>query len=164
MAANLQQEHQTPTWLHCKCDRNDSTMVEGLFCEVCKTNIRGMQNFSLTWISSSMNLRASNIIDHANSDQHKAVMQHLCVDNVKAESQSIATYAPISKSLLSMEASVKSKMKRKFDIFYLMAKEGMAFEKFPALHELQSHHGVSIGSTYVTLQSAKLFTHYIALA
>ena len=40
----------------------------------------------------------------------------------------------------------------------------MAFEKFPALHELQSRHGVSIGSTYVKPQSAKLFTHYIAFA
>ena len=101
------------------------------------------------------------MIDHDNSDQHKAAMQRLHVDNAKAASQSIATYAPIAKSLLNMEASVKSKMKRKFDICYLMAKEGMAFEKFPALHELQSRHGVSIGSTYVTPQSAKL---YIALA
>ena len=45
-----------------------------------------------------------------------------------------------------------------------MAKEGIAFEKFPALRELQSRHSVSIGSTYITPQSAKLFTHYIALA
>ncbi|XP_065903507.1 E-selectin-like isoform X3 [Dysidea avara] len=45
-----------------------------------------------------------------------------------------------------------------------MAKEGIAFEKFPALHQLESHHGVDIGSSYGTPQSAKLFTHYIALA
>ena len=162
-----EQEHQTLTWLRCKRDRSDSTVVESLFCEVCKTfedNIHGMRNFSSTWISGSTNLRASNMIDHAGSDQHKAAMRRLHVNNAKAASQSIATYAPIAKSLLNMEASVKTKMKKKFDICYLMAKEGMGFEKFPALHELQSRHGVSIGSTYVTPQSAKLFTHYIALA
>jgi len=37
-----------------------------------------------------------------------------------------------------------------------MAKEVMA------LHQLESHYGVEIG--YATLQSAKLVTHYIALA
>ena len=84
--------------------------------------------------------------------------------NSKVVNQSIATYAAIAKALLNMEASVKAKMKKKFDICYLTAKECMTFEKFPALCEFQSHHGISIDSTYVTSQSAKLFTHYIALA
>ena len=162
-----EQEHQTLTWLRCKRNRSDSTVVDSLFCEVCKIfedNIRGMQNFSSTWISGSTNLRTSNMFDHASSEQHKAAMQRLRVNNAKVSNQSIVTYAPIAKSLLNMEASVKAKMKYKFDICYLMAKEGIAFEKFPALHELQSRHGISIGSTYVTPQSAKLFTHYIALA
>ena len=67
-----------------------------LFCEVCNTfedNIRGMRNFSSTWISGSTNLRASNMIDHASSKQHKAAMRRLHVNNAKAASQSIATYA-----------------------------------------------------------------------
>ena len=69
---------------------------------------------------------------------------YVCVENAKAASQSIATYAPIAKH-------ESSKMKKKFVTCYLMGKEDMAFEKFPALHdELQSHHGVSIDSTYVT--------------
>ena len=91
-------------------------------------------------------------------------MRCLQVDHAKAAKQPVSTYAPIARSLLNLEASVKAKMKRNFDICYLMAKEGMAFEKFPALYELLSHHGVSIGSTYVTPQSAKLITHCIALA
>ena len=162
-----EQEHQALTWLRCKRNRSNSTVVDSLFCEVCKIfedNIRGMRNFSSTWISGSTNLRTSNMFDHASSEQHKAAMQRLRVNNAKASNQSIVTYAPIAKSLLNMEASVKAKMKYKFDICYLMAKESIAFEKFPALHELQSCHGISIGSTYITLQSAKLFTHYIALA
>ena len=32
-----EQEHQMLTWLRCKRDRSDSTVVESLFCEVCKT-------------------------------------------------------------------------------------------------------------------------------
>ena len=78
-------------------------------------------------------------------------MRHLQADHAKAAKQPISTYAPIARSLLNLEASVKAKMKRKFDICYLMAKEGMAFEKFPALHELLYRHGVSIGSNYVML-------------
>ena len=91
-------------------------------------------------------------------------MQRLQVGHAKAAKQPVSTYAPIARSLLNLEVSVKARLKRKFDVCYLMAKEGMAFEKLPALHELLCHHGVSIGSTYVTPQSAKLFTHYIALA
>ena len=147
-----EQEHQTLTWLCCKLNRSDSTVVDSLFCEVCKMfedNIRGMRNFSSTWINGSTNLRTSNMIYHAGSEQHKAAMRKKC-----KSCKSIYC-------LLNMEASVKAKMKYKFDICYLMANKGIAFEKFP---ELQSRHGVSIGSTYVTSQSAKLFTHYIALA
>ena len=142
-------------------------MVESLFCEVCKKyedNICEMRNFAGSWVNGSTNLKTSNLIDHAQSEQHQAAMRHLQIDHAKAAKQPVSTYAPIARSLLNLEASVKAKMKRKFDICYLMAKEGMAFEKFPALHELLSRHGVSIGSTYATPQSAKLFTHYIALA
>ena len=142
-------------------------MVQSLFCEICKRyedHLQGMRNYSSTWISSSRNLKASSLIHHVCSDQHKAAMRRLAVDNAKVANQSIATYAPIDKSFLNLQTSVKAKMKIKFDICYLMAKEGMAFEKFPSLHQLESRHGVDIGSNYATPQSAKLFTHYIALA
>ena len=56
------------------------------------------------------------MINHAGSEQHKAAMQRLRVNNAKAANQSIVTYASIAKSLLNMEASVKAKMKYKFDI------------------------------------------------
>ena len=45
---------------------------------------------------------------------------------------------------------------------YLMAKEGIAFEKYVALYELEARHDVDLGSAYKTAPSAKLFTHYIA--
>jgi len=43
-----------------------------------------------------------------------------------------------------------------------MAKEGIAFEKFVPLCELESCHDVELGCAYKTTPSAKLFTHYIA--
>ena len=44
----------------------------------------------------------------------------------------------------------------------MMAKEGIAFEKYAALHELEVCLGVDLGFAYKTAPSAKLFTHYIA--
>ena len=43
-----------------------------------------------------------------------------------------------------------------------MAKEGMAFKKFPALHALEERHEVDLGFSYKNAPSAKTFTHYIA--
>ena len=38
----------------------------------------------------------------------------------------------------------------------------MAFRKYPAIHELETHHGVDLGQTYATKDSTKTFTHFIA--
>ena len=43
-----------------------------------------------------------------------------------------------------------------------MAKEGIAFEKFPALCKLEARYEVNVGHAYIMASSAKLFTHYIA--
>ena len=43
-----------------------------------------------------------------------------------------------------------------------MAKEGIAFEKYPSLCELETKHEVDVGHAYKTAPSAKTFTHYIA--
>ena len=55
-------------------------------------------------------------------------------------------------------------MRWKFDICYLMVKEGIAFEKFVSLCELESRHKIDIGHSYRNAPSAKLFTRYIAQA
>jgi len=53
-------------------------------------------------------------------------------------------------------------MRKKFDISYLMAKEGIAFEKFAPVCHQESRHGGELGHAYRTAPSAKLFSHYIA--
>ena len=63
-----------------------------------------------------------------------------------------------------MDPTAKERMKCKFDICYVMAKEGMAFSKYPALYNLESQHDVDLGLAYTNDVSAKSFTHYIALS
>lgn len=41
-------------------------------------------------------------------------------------------------------------------------KEGLAFEKYPSVRELEEKHNVEIGSAYKTAPSASQFTHFIA--
>ena len=158
--------HQTRTWL--RCDRSqDRSLVDLLWCDVCRKyedSIRGMKNFQAAWTAGSTNQRTSNVLDHAASDQHKAAMTRRYADQAKADNRPITSYAPIARGLLTLEDSVKATMKLKFDICYLIAREGMAFEKYPPLYELQTRHGVNLGSAYKSPQSAKTFTHYIAAA
>ena len=48
-----------------------------------------------------------------------------------------------------MDTATKERMKCKFDICYVMAKEGMAFTKYPALYDLESRHEVDLGVAQV---------------
>lgn len=55
-------------------------------------------------------------------------------------------------------------MRHKFDLCYMMAKEGIALKKYPTfcmLH-VEARHGVDLDPAYQTAPSVKLFTHYIA--
>ena len=74
----------------------------------------------------------------------------------------ITSYSTIARSLLVMDETVKARMKKKFDICFVMAKEGVAFRKYPSFHALEERHGVDLGFAYKTDESAKTFTHFIA--
>ena len=60
-----------------------------------------------------------------------------------------------------MDQVLKEQMRKKFDICYVMTKENIAFRKYAALHELETHHGVDLGPAYKTKDSAKNFTHSV---
>ena len=91
-------------------------------------------------------------------------MNRVRIESAKTSNLPITTYSPIARSLLAMDESVRSRMKKKFDIIlcYMMAKEGMAFKKYPIMHALEECHGVDLGFSYKSPPSAKMFTHYIA--
>ena len=73
----------------------------------------------------------------------------------------LTAYAPIARSLSSIDKSLQERLGKKFDICYVLAKE-IFFRKYPAIHELESHDGVDLRQSYTTKDSAKSFTHYIA--
>ena len=52
-------------------------------------------------------------------------------------------------------------MRLKFNLCYLVVKEGIAFKKYVALYELEVCHDVDLGHAYKTAPSAKLLTYYI---
>lgn len=89
-------------------------------------------------------------------------MNRVRIESAKTSNLPITTYSPIARSLLAMDESVRSRMKKKFDICYMMAKEGMAFKKYPIMHALEERHGVDLGFSYKSPPSAKMFIHYIA--
>ena len=47
-----------------------------------------------------------------------------------------------------MDQSVKKQTGMKFDVAYMIAKEGLAFTKMKPLCQLQERHGVNLGECY----------------
>ena len=88
-------------------------------------------------------------------------MAYLKADQAR-HNESVTSYSPIAHSLLKMDDTTRGRMKRKFDICYVMAKEAIAFSKYIALYDLESRHEVDLGAAYKNDVSAKSFTHYIA--
>ena len=107
-----------------------------------------MKTYSRAWVTGSEIQRTSNVLDHVASDQHKAAMSCLRAAQAKASNEPITSYAPIAHSLLMLNEPEQGRMRRKFDRCYLVAKEGLAFEKYVALYELEARHNVDLGSAY----------------
>ena len=156
-------DYNSLLWL--RCETNNKSLVETLWCHSCRKyerHITGMKNFSRAWIEGSTNQKTSNVVDHAKSEQHVTAMARMYADSAKASKLPLARYAPIAKCFSKMDAVTKERLKKKFDVCYLLTKENMAFLKYPAILELEERHGIDMGFAYRTKDSAKAFTHYIA--
>jgi len=157
-------EHQSLLWLSCEKDPSDRRLISKLFCEICKryeSKIEGMRNYSAAWIT---NHKTSNILDHAKSEQHSSAMNHFRMAQAKASNQPLTSYSPIARCLSTLDVGQKAKMKHKFEICYVIAREGVAFLKYPVFHNLAERQGVNLGASYKRNDCAKLFTHFIAEA
>lgn len=91
------------------------------------------------WITGSSNQKTSNIVDHTTSEQHHTAMVRVHADMARTSNRPLTTYSPNACSLLVMYEAVQRRMKRMFDIGYVMAKETLGFHKYPALHDLEEH-------------------------
>ena len=110
------------------------------------------------WHQESSNHKTSNLLDHASSQQHAAAMVLFKKDQARAagSSAAVASASPIIRCLMNIDEKIMERVKKKFDVCYVMAKECLSFTKYP---ELEMSHRVDLGPAYV---SAKAFTHYIA--
>ena len=66
------------------------------------------------------------------------------------------SYASLAHVLLMLDESEKGRMRRKFDLCYLLAKKDIAFKTFVALNKLEAHHDVDMDHAYKTTPSVEL--------
>ena len=71
-------------------------------------------------------------------------------------------HTPLGRCVVNLDEVALGRLKLKFNVCYMMAKQSLPFAKYPPLLELQAHHGADLGSSYNTPDSAKIFTTYIA--
>ena len=162
-----EKEHQTLSWLRAEMDSENKFLVSTLWCVVCRqyeAKVCGHKSFSRVWIDGSSNHKTSNVTDHAKSEPHKAAMMCFKRDQAKNRNEPITSYSPIAQSLLStsMDLTVRERVKKKFEISFVLAKEHIPFTKYTAIHELEERHGIDLGATYKNRDSARNFVHYIA--
>ena len=114
-----EKSHATLTWLRCD---SSGQHVETLWCAVCKKfedKIRGVKNFSCAWVVGSTNAKVSNVLDHARSEQHRIAMVQLRAEQAKSTNAPIATYAPIARSMHTLDKSAQERMSKKLDICFM---------------------------------------------
>ena len=72
---------------------------------------------------------------------------------------------PIVQSLVgsTMDKVALERTRKKFDVAYFIAKEGLAFTKMKSICELEERHGVDIGPAYRNDHACSNFVEYIAL-
>ena len=82
------------------------------------------------------------MLDHVGSDQHRKALCLSLSAQAKASNEPIISCTSIAHSLLMLDEVERERMRRKFDLCYLISKEGIAFETSLALYELEARQGV----------------------
>ena len=103
-------------------------------------------NYNPAFINGSMNTRISAFTEHAETEMHKRAMALYR----KEHSTNNCDYAPITKYLLqlSMNEVTRVKLRRKFKIAYLTAKENMVVKKIKPLCDIKKEHDINMTSLW----------------
>lgn len=125
-------------------------------------SIESRRNYSDKWILGADSIRSSNIQDHVRSDQHAHAMLLLRKSQAQSKGLDASSYAPIAKALNQMSEGDRKTLRVKFDIAHFVATQHLAFVNYPALCQLESKHGVEIGTAYRNENAGKTFCHFIA--
>ncbi len=151
-------DYNTATWL--SFEKSSRECVAALRCTVCvkfQDQIVACRNFNPAYIYGSENFRTSSVKDHATSTMHRRSMLLK-----KANSTSVFEHAPIARSLCTLDPATEQKVKKLFDIAYLLCKENLPFTKMQAICDLEVLHGVDLGSTYKNRHACTVFVEFIA--
>ena len=151
----------TTAWLTFeKLDRDHVALLKCSVCARFEEKIKSCRNYNSAFVVGTANLRVSSVKDHAATEMHKLSMTQLR----KSQSQDLVEYAPIAKALSTMDPDRERKVKRKFEIAYMLCKEGLAFTKMGAVFELEEKHGVDLGVGYKNNQACATFVENIAMS
>ena len=163
---DLDREYQTMSWLDCLSERNcGKTVVIKLRCKVCsefESKIEGRKNFSSKWIEGAESVRLSNVRDHAKNDQHTHAMHLLKKKQATSAGLSPSNYSQITQVFSRLSEEERERLRIKFNIAYFVATQNLPLSKYSRICELESHHGVCVGSSYTNDNSGKEMIHYIA--
>ena len=70
----------------------------------------------------------------------------------------------IAQAIEKLSDGEMQRLRRKFEVAYVIATENLAFLKYPVFCQLEKKHGVDIGQSYLNERSCREFIHYIAEA
>ena len=152
----------TTLWLKFVVVAGDREHVSKLKCSICgqfQERLISMRNYNSAFVEGTTNTHASSFKEHASTEMHKRAM----ILYKKEHSSNVCDYAPIARALLlpSMDELTSARLKRKFEIAYLIAKEKMSFKKMKTLCDLEERHGVDIGGSYRNDHACATFVEFI---
>ena len=65
-------------------------------------------------------------------------------ESAKASKLPVTSYSPLARSLLTIDEGTQERLRKKFDICYVVAKQGLSFRKYPSIHALEERHDVNL--------------------
>jgi len=115
--------------------------VTTLKCKVCgkyRDKLCLMRNYRPAFIEGMSNICALTFKDHVATDMHQRAMTL----EAKESASSVMEYAPITRSMAqtNLSEAEKLKIKKKFDMAHMIAKENLAFTKMGSICELEERH------------------------
>eukprot|EP00117_Sycon_ciliatum_P041052 scpid91177/ scgid30087/ len=152
--AEYDKEFSTSIWLQYDRCRDGRAVVECIKRKVCvrfAEKICSSKIFSESFIVGSRNLKTSAFKDHPASDMHQRAMA--LFQKEKAGGDPLRC-APIAQGLTRMDDATASRTGSKFEITYVLCKEGMAFAKMESLCQLEEKHGVDLGTDHKNQKAA----------
>ena len=135
-----------------------------MWCSVCtlyESRLNGSRNFSRSFIDGITDpgtLKRDQASKHRKSEQHLRAMGMHTNPFTRAE---LYRQTAIGKCLVTAETEDRERVDKLVDICYMMAREEIAFSKFPSIAKLEIRHKVALGQTYLTELKCKEITELI---